>query len=343
MKKPRSNALRIVRQYFPGVAQVADAAKSAIIEVTPKDSTNSTVQNHTTCAYAMACKRQMKADGVIIGTKTAYIIHGKRAVRYRMNESVAREIVSFDRRAGFAVGVYQLRAPTESERLGAPSGATHNPSERRAKLFRHLTSNIRASLGRHAAAAILAITVILASAPLSTQATTIDLGSNQTTKLIEVPVTQFHGQQIAVPSLFSFDLEFNKPVRVRSNSGMEMVLACQRSYWQTSWPETLSQLSSVGTYLLDSHGDWLPFGRPEIGVSPFNAMWLKVYIDDPMTIYGIRYDLHVPQMYFGQPDLWLRSREKPFTVGASVPESGGTLGYLSCGLVALLVAFRLRT
>lgn len=149
MKKPKQRALGIVREYFPGVNQVSDATKAVTIEVTPKDSVESTVQSHTTCAYAVACKRQMKADGVIIGTKTAYIIHGKRAVRYRMNESVAREIVSFDRQAGFAVGIYQLRAPSEHECLGAMhSGRTHNPSDRRPKPFKHITSNIRAMLGR---------------------------------------------------------------------------------------------------------------------------------------------------------------------------------------------------
>lgn len=179
------------------------------------------------------------------------------------------------------------------------------------------------------------IIILAAFAAFTAQAIPIDLGPDQTTNLIERHVAQFPGQQIAGPSLFSLALEFNKPVRARDNSGMEMVLAC-RAYWQTTLHDVLATVS-LDAYLEDAAGDWSLIPS-EIGISPFDAMWLKVPIDDPMTVYGIRYDMHLPQMYFGQPDLWVRSRDKPFSVGAVVPESGATLGFLVLGLVACVGA-----
>src|SRR4051812_10849704 len=104
-------ALGAVRQFFPHVKTIEDARATALIEVTPKDNSSSAIKDHHRCALAVACKRALRADGVLIGTRTAYVVHGERAHRFRLNESASREIVSFDRNAGFAPGIYMLRPP----------------------------------------------------------------------------------------------------------------------------------------------------------------------------------------------------------------------------------------
>src|SRR4249919_699943 len=103
MKTPKrkigGNSLTMVRSFFPKVESVTDATKSAIVEVTQGDVDNATRKNHRICALAIACKRSFKADGIIIGLTTAWVIKGKVAYRYKLGDSVSREITSFDRGA----------------------------------------------------------------------------------------------------------------------------------------------------------------------------------------------------------------------------------------------------
>jgi hypothetical protein len=146
-KKEHSKSLRIVQYYFPQVTSVEDANKSSIIEVTQKDSTDSVKKNHAKCAYAVACKRTMKADGVMVSMNTAYVIYGKKALRYKVPESVTREIVSFDRNAGFAPGIYLLNKPSDRQKLGAqPSGRSGKSGGNKIRM-RHVTTGIRTILG----------------------------------------------------------------------------------------------------------------------------------------------------------------------------------------------------
>lgn len=151
-KNPHLRALRIVQYYFPQVESVEDGKKDIMIEVTTKDIANSKIKDHAKCAFATACKRTMHADGFMVSTRTAYAIFGKKAIRYRLPESVSREIVSYDRNAGFAPGIYQLKAPGKYEQLGARvTGATHKPSGRKSPRFRHITTGIRTVLGSRVA------------------------------------------------------------------------------------------------------------------------------------------------------------------------------------------------
>jgi hypothetical protein len=150
MKAPQSRALNIVRKFFPGVTRVNDGDNRIAVEVTVRDSNKSVALDHRHCALAIACKRSQHADGVIIGTKTAYIIKGKIATRYELLESTAREIVSFDRKAGFAPGLYDLVPPGKGRRLGeGQTGRTHNESTRKVRM-KHYTAGIRTMLNRQA-------------------------------------------------------------------------------------------------------------------------------------------------------------------------------------------------
>jgi hypothetical protein len=149
MKKKKSHALTIVQKFFPHVTEVVDANHPLEVEVTQKDSDQSRKKNHAHCALAQACERKLHADGAIVSIRAAYVIKGNKAVRYRVPEATAREVISFDRNAGFQPGAYRLTAPNPSNKLGRMTG-THKVTGTRPKHQRHMTQNVRANLLSHA-------------------------------------------------------------------------------------------------------------------------------------------------------------------------------------------------
>lgn len=146
-----ASALNIVQKVFPHVTSVVDATKDAAVEVTKRDTTSATVRNHKACAMAVACKRKLDLDGVIMSVSTAYLIKGNKATRYRVPQSVSREIVAFDRDAVFEPGEYNLTTYTGSGKVGSQKGVStssaNSHSSGLAKRFRHKTEGIRSSLG----------------------------------------------------------------------------------------------------------------------------------------------------------------------------------------------------
>lgn len=117
--KPKSILLpRSVRRLFPDVKFAVDADRSIEVSVEPKDCKEAVSLNPSECALARAARRELKADGVIIGLGASYVIRGDRAVRYETPESVRREIVSFDRHHDFAPGNYVLPPKSPSVRFG---------------------------------------------------------------------------------------------------------------------------------------------------------------------------------------------------------------------------------
>ena len=148
---PGSRALGIVQKYFPGVTKIADARANVKVEVTKHDATVATRKAHKICAMAVACKRKLNLDGVLISMGTAYLVKGKKATRFHMTQRASREIVSFDRGSGFAAGEYELRRPGPSSRLGMRAGRTLSPSrnhESSGIRKRHLrTTGVRTALG----------------------------------------------------------------------------------------------------------------------------------------------------------------------------------------------------
>ncbi len=144
-----ASAIDIVQKVFPNVKRVVDAKKDSDFEVTKRDTSSATVRNHKACAMAVACKRKLDLDGVIMSVSTAYLVKGDTATRYKVPPSVSREIVAFDRQASFEPGEYKLKAVPSSASLGAHQGGADSPRKARSngKRFRHKTDNIRASLG----------------------------------------------------------------------------------------------------------------------------------------------------------------------------------------------------
>ncbi len=138
-------SLNIIRRYFPAVEKLNDATKSAIIEVTNADSNGAELKNPALCAFAKACYRSFEADAVIIGLTTCYIIKGKVATRFHNTESVSREIISFDRKAGFTPGLYLISPAPPGSRLGIYKARDSHPKTggRDRRRFRHVTTRVR--------------------------------------------------------------------------------------------------------------------------------------------------------------------------------------------------------
>ncbi len=143
--KPGSKSLHIITQYFPKVKEIIDASKRAIIEVTKEDAKSSGIKDPLMCAFAKASYRSFGADGVIIGLTTSYIIMAKRAVRFKNSEALSREIISFDRKAGFDPGLYLMSPFSPRQRLGVyKARETHEKAKGEdRRMFRHLTRNVR--------------------------------------------------------------------------------------------------------------------------------------------------------------------------------------------------------
>jgi len=113
VKLPRS-----VKRLFPQVETVVDAELPVEIDVTAADCETSQRLNPAECAMAQAGRRELHADGVIIGISSSYVIKNKQALRFATPESVRREIVSFDRHKDFAPGMYNLVPKSPSTKLG---------------------------------------------------------------------------------------------------------------------------------------------------------------------------------------------------------------------------------
>jgi len=116
-----------LRRHFPNVEEVIDAVKPVKVIVRENDNVTGKKGQPTECAMARAMKREFDADGVIIGLSRSYIIKGKKATRYQTPDSVARELVSFDRHQDFAPGVYSLSpiSPSSHKPSGTPSSGTN--------------------------------------------------------------------------------------------------------------------------------------------------------------------------------------------------------------------------
>ncbi len=143
------SALSIVKKYHPGVTKIVDAKKDLEIEVTARDCKSAKCKSASSCAMARACDREF--DGAVISMSVAYMVKGDKATRYRVPQSVAREIVSFDRNHDFAPGEYTLTAPASTDRLSAIKTRNRDADKRvrhdqnaRKISRRHKTAGIRA-------------------------------------------------------------------------------------------------------------------------------------------------------------------------------------------------------
>ena len=112
MKLPRS-----LQREFPNVKTCRDAKHPVTIHVIANDCKIGKRKQSAECALAVATKRQFHAEGAVIGLSYSYLIKNQKAIRFKTPETVAREIVSFDRHHDFAAGSYKLSQVSPSGRL----------------------------------------------------------------------------------------------------------------------------------------------------------------------------------------------------------------------------------
>jgi hypothetical protein len=96
--------------------KVVDAKRPAKIVITVRDTKIGDNKNPSSCAAALAAKRDVPeclSARVHIGR--VYIEHKDKWVRYLTPEALRTEIVAFDRGGSFQPGGYVLKAPSPSE------------------------------------------------------------------------------------------------------------------------------------------------------------------------------------------------------------------------------------
>jgi hypothetical protein len=142
--------VRAVQKFFPNVQNVEDGRDDVLVEVTSRDVAWAARKNHNHCALARACEKMVGVDGAIISRVCAYLIAGSTAIRYHLSTAAAREIMAFDRGAGFAPGEYLLKAVPKSNRFGVRSPKAGRPSKAPKERRRwHLTKGLRSSMAGH--------------------------------------------------------------------------------------------------------------------------------------------------------------------------------------------------
>lgn len=135
---------RSVKRLFPDVQVAVDADKPVEVSVSRRDCKDAKRLNPSECALARAARRDLQADGVIIGISSSYVIKGKTAYRFDTPESVKREIVSFDRHQDFAPGDYHLNPKSPSARLGQhTSRQKHSNKDKTVRRKIHHSARVR--------------------------------------------------------------------------------------------------------------------------------------------------------------------------------------------------------
>jgi hypothetical protein len=124
---------------------VRDAKTRLPFQVTNQDIKLAGLKKPESCAIALACKRLKNYGDVRIHMHYAYILKGDHWLRYRIPQSVIREIVAFDRGGSFEPGEYALLPPAPSCKLGRINvgqrrSVRTGPKKSR---FYHATTNVR--------------------------------------------------------------------------------------------------------------------------------------------------------------------------------------------------------
>lgn len=104
--------------------KVVDAKRPAKIIVTKRDTEVGDNKNPSSCAAALAAKRDIPeclSSRVHIGR--VYIEHKDKWVRYMTPRSLRTEIVAFDRGGSFQPGEYELRPPASTETVAGRKAA----------------------------------------------------------------------------------------------------------------------------------------------------------------------------------------------------------------------------
>lgn len=132
---------------------IVDADEPALVELTDQDVARAQTKNSRACGFVRACERQMpNVRAAFFFRSTAFLELDDKIVRYRLPESVQKEIVCFDRTGTMAPGTYQLSPSHASRSIAAYKARSakrpgrHQPtgtSGIKRKIVRRATRGIR--------------------------------------------------------------------------------------------------------------------------------------------------------------------------------------------------------
>jgi hypothetical protein len=144
----RPGRLKHLLVSFPQIEEIIDQKKRVRVTVTKQDSDQGIPKSPKRCALARACRRELRVDGAVIGVGYSYLIKGKKAFRFATSDTVAREVVSFDRHKDFAPGNYLLSPVSKSARLGSSNGVHTNTGNGSPKKNTHRIVHKRSARAR---------------------------------------------------------------------------------------------------------------------------------------------------------------------------------------------------
>lgn len=127
--------------------KVMDATKVLRVHITNEDVKGSKRRDPTSCAAAVAIKREQHAHQARVYKSRTYVQmkEGGSWTRYKTPINLLTELVSFDRGASFQADYYALPPLSEGSRLGSyASGGKnkHNKSKKREPM--HTLTGVRA-------------------------------------------------------------------------------------------------------------------------------------------------------------------------------------------------------
>lgn len=130
--------------------KVVDARKPLLLEITDQDVARGDKKEATSCAAAVACKRQLGAKSARVHLSRTYVEYDDRWVRYSTPSSIRTEIVSFDRGKKFEAGEYKLPILQPSKHAKGIRQGTHSNSKKlkgntNGRGAHHHVSGVRAS------------------------------------------------------------------------------------------------------------------------------------------------------------------------------------------------------
>ncbi len=106
---------------------VIDAKRPITITVNPKDIATADIKKPDSCAFAQACRRELKVKEVRVHLGRVYLRNNENNwVRYLTPHNLRNEIIAFDRGGKFIAGEFQLMAPTPTKKLGKAKGSLTN-------------------------------------------------------------------------------------------------------------------------------------------------------------------------------------------------------------------------
>lgn len=126
---------------------IMDARKPIQVEVTPTDVRKGSKLEPSSCAFALALKRETHCVEARVFRTVTYVTYKTRIVRFHTPEAAARELIVFDRGGAFEAAEYTFRPFPKTLRLRANGGRQKptGPKKRKGNGTRphHITAMVR--------------------------------------------------------------------------------------------------------------------------------------------------------------------------------------------------------